>query len=119
MSKVSNEPNQAINILDQIEDNEPDNKKIIEKLRHSHYDEVELDKYELLAIEKAIETWDALSVKCTKVLLIKLMLSTNFRLDNSLEVMNLMLERGCCKSFDDKSEPQECGTLIASGNCDK
>jgi len=119
MDKVSNEPQQAIKVIDEINDNEPDNKKIIDKLRHTHHDGVELDKYELMAIEQAIETWDALSVKCTKVLLVKLMLSTNFQLNRSLEVMHVMLERGCCKSFDAPSETQQCETLIAQGSCDK
>lgn len=119
MSKVSNEPTQAVDILDQMDDNEPDNKKIIDKLKHSHHEGYELDKYELIAIQQALETWDVLSVKCTKILLVKIMLGTNFLLNRSLEVMNLMLERGCCKSFDDVSNPQECATLLAKGSCDK
>jgi hypothetical protein len=117
--KITNEPQDTKTLVDSIQDNEEDNDKIISLIDGSYLEEEPLDKYELIAIRKAIETWDALSVKCTKKLLIKLMLSTNFRLDHSLETMNLMLSRGCCKSYDDNSDPDECSTLITSGSCDK
>ncbi|MBT7437858.1 MAG: hypothetical protein HN786_04470 [Cellvibrionales bacterium] len=118
-NKISNAPGDTKTLVDLMEDNEEDNDKIISLLDGSHLEEEELDKYELIAIRKAIETWDALSVKCTKKLLIKLMLNTNFRLDHSLETMNVMLSRGCCKSYNDNSNPDECSTLITSGSCEK